>query len=231
VCIRVVEGGHRVETNSQEVIALRERGWEGLPPPPIFTTGRPNPAGARQGDPTATPIVTSIGLPGRDSEPHIPRSPPLEPQIAQSPPLGSFTIPETDAIPASPTTHSPSTSIATLSDFTIADVSDDESQIDPTIPDTTDDELHTDPTTVAPHETFYLEDGNVEVMCGNVLFRVHTSVLSFHSPALRRMFAQANLAAAESPNSCPRIASSDTPTDFTTLLKIIYLPGFVALLE
>jgi len=134
-------------------------------------------------------------------------------------------------IPASSTTHSPSTSIATLSDFTIADVSDEESQIDPTILDASEDELPIDPMTVAQDKTFYLEDGNVEVLCGNTLFRVHTSVLSFHSPALRRMFAQASLATAESPNGCPRIASSDTSTDFTTLLKMIYLPGFVALLE
>ena len=84
-----------------------------------------------------------------------------------------------------------------------------------------------DPTTVAQHNAFYLEDGNVEVLCGNTLFRVHTSVLSFHSPMLRRIFAQTNLATAESPNGCPRILSSDTATDFTTLLKMIYLPGSV----
>ena len=223
-----VKGGHRAEPNFQEVIALRERGWEGLPPPPIFTTGRPQPADARQGDPAATPIATSIGLPNRDPEPRIPQSPSLEPQASQSPPLESVAIPETNAIPGSPTHQSPSISIATLSDFTIADASDDGSQIDTTISDISDDELSIDPTTVAPHETFYLEDGNVEVLCGSILFRVHTSVLSFHSPTLRRVFAQTNLVAAESPHGCPRIASSDTATDFATLLKMIYLPGFVA---
>ena len=66
-------------------------------------------------------------------------------------------------------------------------------------------------------------------MCGNTLFRVHTSILSLHSPALRRMFARESLATAESPNGCPRILSSDKATDFTTLLKIIYLPECVAL--
>ena len=223
-----VKGGHRSETSFQEVIDLRERGWEGLPPPPVFTTRKPKPAGARQGDPAATPIATSIGLPNRDPEPEIPQSPPLEPQNAQSPPLISVSIPEPDAITASPTTQSPSISIATLSDFTIADASDDESQIDPAISDVSDDELPTDPTTVVPHKTFYLEDGNVEVLCGNVLFRVHTSVLSLHSPVLRQMFAKANLAMVESPNGCPRIQYSGTATDFATLLKIIYLPGFVA---
>jgi len=222
VCVPcMVKGGSRAEMDFQEIITLRERGWEGLPPPPIFMTGKSKPAGARQGDPAATPIAMSLGLPNRDPEPQILQSPPLEP----------VAVPETDAIPASPTTQSPSISIASLSDFTIADASDDESQIDPRISDTSDDELPIDPTTIAPHKTFYLEDGNVEVLCGNVLFRVHTSVLSFHSPALRRMFAQTNLAAAESPNGCPRIGSSDTATDFSTLLKMIYLPGFVGPLE
>jgi hypothetical protein len=129
-------------------------------------------------------------------------------------------------IPASPATHSPSLSISTLSDFTVADASDDESPIDAAITDVSDDEPPIgDPTTTAQHETFYLQDGNVEVLCGNTLFHVHTSILSFHFPALRRMFAQTSLDTAESPNGRPRILSSDTSTDFATLLKMIYLPG------
>ena len=140
---------------------------------------------------------------------------------------------ETTTIPESPITpviQSPSISISTLSDFTIPDASDDEPPTSPTFPDTPDDEPLVDPTTMALHETFYLDDGNVEVLCENTLFRVTVSTLSFHSPALRRMLAQANLATAESPNGCPRIHSSDTARDFATLLKIIYLPGFVVLL-
>ncbi|KAF9646048.1 hypothetical protein BDM02DRAFT_3271266 [Thelephora ganbajun] len=186
----------------QEVVELRERGWEGLPPPPVFATGIPKPTGANQNDPAATPIVTSLGLPSRDPEPQIPQPPPLEPA----------TDPETEAIPVSPVTQSPSISIATLSDFTTADTSDDESP--------------TDPTVITPHDTFYFEDGNIEVLCGSTLFRVHTSILSLHSPTLRRMFAQASLAVADSPNGCPRILSSDTAADFSILLKVIYLPGF-----
>jgi len=125
-------------------------------------------------------------------------------------------------------THSPSISIVTLSDFTIADASDDETPANATISDTSDDELPIDSATVTRHETFYLEDGNLEVLCGNTLFRVTANILSFHSPTLRRMFAKTSLETAESPNGCPRILSSDTAADFTTLLKIIYLPGFVA---
>ena len=183
------------------MIQLRERGWEGLPPPPVFATRGPGQTGTGQEDTTATPVATSPGLPNMDLEPQVPRSPPLEP----------VTAPETETIP--PVTQSPSISVASLSDFTIADTSDDESL--------------TDPTTITPHNTFNFEDGNVEVLCELTLFRVHTSILSLHSPVLRQMLAQANLAAAESPNGCPRILSSDTASDFVTLLKIMYLPGYV----
>ena len=219
---RPVKGDHRAKPNPQEVAALRERGWEGLPPPPIFTTTRPNLVSASQRDPATTPVAISLGLPNRD----------LEPQIPQPPPPELVTAPESDPIPipassVTPVTHSPSTSIATLSDFAITDTSDDEPLIHSTIADTSDDELPVDSTATTPHETFYFEDGNAEVLCRNTLFRVHTIILSFHSPVLRRIFAQNNLAAAESPNGCPRILTSDTPEDFATLLKTIYFPGFV----
>ena len=188
----------------QEVTQLRELGWEGLPPPGPQTR-RPNPT-TKQQDPSATSIVISLGLPKGDPRPNV-----LHPS-----PLEFITIPEADAVPASDITQSPSIGVSSLSNLTVADTSDDESSIEPT--------------PITPHDTFYLEDGNVEVLCGSALFRVHTSILSFHSPALRRMFAQDSLASAESPNGCPRILSSDPPRDFTTLLKVIYLPGYVALL-
>ena len=208
---RMARRGCRTKTDFQEVIDLRQRGWEGLPPPPVFTTRRPRPAGANQRDsptppipltppiPPTPPIPTYLGLPNRDREHQTPQPSPPEP----------VTVPGADTVPASP-----SISIATLSDSLVAG--------------TSDDELFINPTATVPHEIFYFEDGNVEVLCRNALFRVHTSILSLHSPALRRMFAQPSLAAVEAPNDCPRILSSDTAADFTTLLKIIYLPGSVA---
>jgi len=219
-----MKDGHRAKANLQEVITLRERGWEGLPPPPVFTTGQPRPTGVDQKDPATTPVATSFRLPDGDLEPQSPQTPPPEPA----------TVPDTYTLPASesptvPVTQSPSISVSALSDFTTADVSNDESPVYPATADTSDEELLTDPTAVVPHETFYIEDGNVEVLCGNKLFRVHTTVLSFHSPTLRRMFAPTNLVATESPNGCPRILSSDTAKDFATLLKMIYFPGSVTL--
>lgn len=197
---------------------MRERGWEGLPPPPVFTTGERRPIVADQGDPVAAPVPIFLGLPNGDIEPQIPRPPPLDlvaaPDVGPQAPLEFVAAPEADGIPASPT-HSPAISIATLSDFAVTDVPDDEYPINPAA--------------ATPHETFYFEDGNAEVLCGNTLFRVHTTILSLHSPALRRMFSLTSLATADSPNGCPRIMSSDTPKDFATLLKTVYLPGFVAL--
>ena len=172
----------------------------GLPPSPVFTTREPRPTDANQNDSAATPVATSVGLPDEDLETQLPHPPAPE----------SITASETDTVLGSPITQSPSTSISALSDFTIADVSDEEPLIDPTV--------------ITPHDTFYLEDGNVEVLCGNTLFRIHISIMSFHSPTFRQMFAQTSLATAESPNGCPRILSSDTATDFAMLLKMIYLP-------
>ena len=175
-------------------------------------TGRLGPS---QKDTAATPVATSLGLPNVDPEP-------------QPSPFQSVAAPGLDTILVTPVTQSPSTSIASLSDFTIADASDDESPVNPTIADASDDEPPLDPTTITPHGTFYIEDGNVEVLCGNTLFRIHAGVLPFHSPVLGRMFARENLVTAESPNGCPRILSSDTAMDFTTLLKIVYLPAYAS---
>ena len=199
---RTVKGDHWAKTNFQKVVALRESGWKGLPPPPVLNLG---PAGTDCGDPAATPVIAPLGLPSGDLEPQIPHPPP-EP----------ITTPETNANPESHTPQSPSISITTLSDFTVADASDDEPLLDPTV--------------ITPHDTLYFEDGNVEVLCGNALFCVHTSILSLHSPVLGRMLAKANLATAESPNGCPRIPSSDTATDFAALLKVIYLPAYATTL-
>ena len=218
---RVVKCGNRTKV-FQEVVTLRERGWEGLPPPPVFTTGKPKPTGSNQKDPAATPVATALGLPNRDLQPQIPRPPP--PELATTSEPGIVLEP-----PVTPITQSPSISIATLSDFTIADASDDEPPTWPTFADNSDDEPLIDPRAVVPHETFYFEDGNAEVLCGATLFRIHTTILFLHSPALRQMFSQTNLATAESPNGCPRILSTDTAGDFVTLLKTIYLPGFVVL--
>ena len=173
----------------------------------MFITHTPKPTGANQEDPTATPVATSLGLPSGDPDPQ---------QIPHPLPLERVAVPEPDAVtPTSPATHSPSLSIATLSDFTIADTSDDESPIDTAIAGVSDNEPPVGgPAATAQHETFYLQDGNVEVLCGNTLFCVHTSTLSSHSPALRRMFAQTWIRRNHqmvAPVSCPRTPPRISP--------------------
>ena len=187
----------------QEVLRLRENGWKGLPPPPIFRSAKSEITIPTSQDPAATPVATSLGLPGVGEQSQPPTQPPTQPSPA--PDISSEWSPKSSAPP------SPSTSITALSDFTIADSLDDEPILEPE--------------TITPHDTFYLEDGNVEVVCGKTLFRVHGGALSFHSKVLRQMFSPANLTAVESPNGCPRIVSTDSPTDFATLLKAVYLPG------
>ena len=194
----------------QEVLRLRENGWEGLPPPPILRSAQPEITIPKSQDPAATPVATSLGLPGVTEQSRTPTPPS---PIPYHHPCES---------PKSSTPPSPSTSITALSDFTIADSLDDEPILEPET--TTLHEPTLEPETISPHDTFYLDDGSVEVLCGKTLFRVHTSTLSFHSPVLRQMFSPPNLVAAESPNGCPRVVSSDIPTDFATLLKAVYLP-------
>jgi len=194
----------------QEVLRLRESGWEGLPPPPILRSAQPEFTVPESQDPAATPVATSLGLPSIGEQSQQPILPPPAPDIP------SEWSPQSSAPP------SPSTSITALSDFTVADSLDDEPDLEPET--VAPHEPILEPGTITPHDTFYLDDGSVEVLCGKTLFRVHTSTLSFHSPVLRQMFSQASLTAAESPNGCPRIISSGTPTDFATLLKVVYIP-------
>ena len=81
------------------------------------------------------------------------------------------------------------------------------------------------------HKTFYLEDGNVEIVCGYTIFRVHSPILSFSSPKLRDMFSPSTLLTAPMPEGCPRIFLKDSAQDFAVLLRMIYTPGYVSPLE
>ena len=121
-------------------------------------------------------------------------------------------------------------SIFTLSEFAIADASDDGSPVGSTLADTSDIGPLVGPTVVIPHEILYLDDGDVDMLCRITLFRVIVSALSLHSPALRQLFARTNPATAESPNRLlSRILSPDTTNDFAKLIKVVYHPGFFTL--
>ena len=119
-----------------------------------------------------------------------------------------------DAFVNIPTTaiSSPTFSISTVSDLA-------PTELDEDIDDISSEE------TLIRHDTFYLEDGNLEVVCGHTLFRVHSTTVSFSSQKLREILSQPVLLHAPMPEGRPRITVVDTAQDFAVLLKMIYTPG------
>ena len=111
---------------------------------------------------------------------------------------------------------SPTLSISTISDLTPSELDDEIGERDERIP--------------THHGTFYLEDGNVEVVCRHTIFRIHSPIVSFSSSKLRDVFSPSTLLNAPMPDGCPRIDSKDSAEDFAILLKMIYTPGSVHLL-
>ena len=107
---------------------------------------------------------------------------------------------------------SPALSISTVSDLNPAELGED-------IEDSSGKGMPTN------HDTFYFEDGNVEVVCEHTLFRVHSTTVSFSSPELREILSRSALLRAPMPEGCPRITVDDTVQDFAVLLKMVYTPG------
>jgi len=112
------------------------------------------------------------------------------------------------------TVSSPTLSISTISDLT-------PTEFDEDIGEDSGERILT------RHQTFYLEDGNVEIACGQTIFRVHSTVVSFSSPNLRDMLSSSTLLNAQMPEGCPRVVFKDSAEDFAVLLKMIYTPGYV----
>jgi hypothetical protein len=111
-------------------------------------------------------------------------------------------------IPAS-SVSSPAMSISTMSDLTPTEL----------------DDIENGQEEATSQETFYFEDGNVEVACGDSTFRVHSTIVSFSSSKLRETLSRPALLKAPTPEGCPRITVSDSAEDFAMLLKMIYTPG------
>ena len=113
-------------------------------------------------------------------------------------------------------TSSPTSSISTMSDLTPTEIDGGTGEDD-------------GEGMATRHGTFYLEDGNVEVVCGHTTFRIHSPIVSFSSPKLRDMLSPSSLLNAQMPYGCPRIVCEDSAEDFAVLLKMIYTPGCVSL--
>jgi len=122
----------------------------------------------------------------------------------------SDTCAGTPAIVAS----SPTLSIATLSDFTPTELGEEVE--------------HREGQATTRHDTFYFEDGNVEIVCRGTTFRVHSAIISFASSKLRDILSPPTLLGAPMPEGIPRIFISDSAEDFAVLLKMIYTPELVS---
>ena len=112
------------------------------------------------------------------------------------------------------TISSPTLSISTISELTPTELGE---EIE-----------YSDEQTAARHDTFYFEDGNVEIMCGHTLFRVHSTIISFSSSKLRDILSPLALLHAPTPEGRPRITISESAEDFGILLKMIYTPGWAS---
>ncbi|KAI0063516.1 hypothetical protein BV25DRAFT_1837508 [Artomyces pyxidatus] len=73
-------------------------------------------------------------------------------------------------------------------------------------------------------ERFWLDDGNIVLLCGATGFRVHRTVLAMHSPVFRDMFAYAD-GADDTIDGCPAVHLQDEPAALTTLLESLYSLG------
>jgi len=145
-------------------------------------------------------VFVPRGIPTAETDTDIP-SP--TPHYAQSPPWVFVNTSATAVL-------SPTLSISTVSDMTPTELGEGVKR--------------GEEQTITRHDTFYFEDGNVEVVCGETVFRVHTTIISFSSPKLRDMLSPATPLNA---GGCPRFVFTDFPEDFAVLLKMIYTPGCV----
>jgi hypothetical protein len=125
-------------------------------------------------------------------------------------------FPETFVEVPSGTPSSPTLTISTISDLTPAELGEDTGE-------------GSGERVVTRHDTFYFEDGNIEIVCGHTVFRVHSTIVSFSSPKLRDMLSPSTLLNAPMPDGRPRIVVKDSSEDFAVLVKMIYTPGWVSL--
>ena len=110
---------------------------------------------------------------------------------------------------------SPTLSISTVSDLTPTELGEETER--------------TREQTTTPHDMFYFGDGNVEIVCGDTVFRVHSIIITLSSPKLREVLSPIALFNAPTPEGCPRFVFADSAEDFAVLLKMICTPGYTPL--
>ena len=112
---------------------------------------------------------------------------------------------------------SPTLTISTISDLTPTELGEEAE--------------HAEEQKTARHDTFYFEDGNVEIMCEHTVFRVHSTIISFSPSKLRDILSPSTILNVPMSKGCPRVAFTDSAEDFGVLLKMIYTPGYVSPLD
>lgn len=112
-----------------------------------------------------------------------------------------------------PTVFSAASSVSSPSDLTPSELGEDTTK------------GSDDPTSTVPrHEKFYLEDGDIEIICRDTIFRVHSPIISFSSSRIRDILSKSALDR-PMPQGHSRVIFEDSAEDFAVLLKMIYTPG------
>ena len=123
--------------------------------------------------------------------------------------------PETFVDPRVSAVSSPTSSISTVSDLSPTELGDDIGE-------------GNGKRTNTHHDTFYFEDGDVEIVCQDTVFRVHSTIISFASATLRDILSQSARIHPPMLRGRPRISFDDSVEDFAVLLKMVYTPGWVS---
>ncbi|KAI0784299.1 hypothetical protein C8Q75DRAFT_810354 [Abortiporus biennis] len=80
-------------------------------------------------------------------------------------------------------------------------------------------------------DEWWFWDGTIVVIAEDTAYRVHKGVLSLHSEVFKDMFQIGQQSSAETFEDCPMVHVSDTASDFSLILKIIYFGGQTCYLE
>ncbi|KAH9886911.1 hypothetical protein C8Q73DRAFT_657461 [Cubamyces lactineus] len=70
-------------------------------------------------------------------------------------------------------------------------------------------------------EEFWYEDGTIDLVAGNVIFRVYKGVLAEHSAVFKDMFSLPQPPSESSSSQCPVVYLSDSPEDLRHVLRVL----------
>ena len=124
----------------------------------------------------------------------------------------STSEPETTVTLAGPSTPTDTTETFTATDTVATEGS--EAAKDATSPT---------PASPQPDDEFWLEDGNLTLIAGDVEFRVYKGPLMAVSPVFKDMLSLPQPAATQVEPACPVIPLPDSPADLRHVLRVLML--------